>query len=106
MKWPHALRMPILRPFVGKATPDVPEPKPEPTQREMTRRWQELAIDIGLMTGRIRKGNSFAFSMSLERSSATVPAATFDAMVEAGIIDAQGNMLAIGWKDGEKGKAL
>lgn len=82
-----------------KAAPEAPELKPEPTQREQIRRWQEMAIDIGLMTGRIHKGNSFAFSMSLKRSSATVPAATFDAMIEAGIIDAQGNMLATGWKD-------
>lgn len=82
----------------AKAAPDIPEPKPEPTQREIVQHWQEMAIDIGLMTGRIHKGNSFAFSLSLKRSSATVPAVTFDLMVEAGIIDAQGNMLAEGWK--------
>lgn len=93
MIWPFHKRSRSLKPFVGKAIPDVPGLKPKPTQREVTEHWQRLAMEIGLMTGRIHKGNSFAFSMSLKRSSVTVPAATFDKFVQSGIIDAMGNII-------------
>ena len=83
-----------LEAFTGKAIPDVPEvAQVDHTERQRVQMWQETAIEIGHQCGRIRKGNSFAFTLAGPRSSVTVPASTFDQFVKTGIIDAQGNII-------------
>jgi hypothetical protein len=108
----------VLRAFVGKSIPDIPGPvvisewdeEPvdmfpgqrlkltEPSNREMTQRqlvleWQDTALKMARECGRVRKSNAFAFTMSNSKSSVTVPEATYNLFVDAGIIDKQGNVL-------------
>ncbi len=83
----------VMNWFLGLFRAAKPDPQPTPVKAEFVRLdWEKLAIDVGMHCGRIRKGNSFAFSMGLAKCSATVPVPSFNRLVAAGIIDEQGIM--------------
>lgn len=96
-----------LQPFVGKAIPDVPDEDlairaaanhlapslKQISQLKLVLEWQDTALKMARECGRVRKGNSFSFTMSDVRSSVTVPEATYDLFVAAAIIDERGHVL-------------